>query len=208
MAPSLTAKTINATSKLVSAALASQGFKRKGQHLVRPSQDVLHGIHFQSSQWGTASEGRFTVNLVVTAPALYEAWTGKAPPTNPATASYPIQQRIGFCLQSRTDMWWTIGPETNTESLAHEAAAVIAQHSPDFLATFPNMQAILAQLRQTGNLPGLTQVQAALVHAYLAQRVGASSEAKALLLAALESAKNSPFKATIRSFAHRAGIPI
>jgi hypothetical protein len=92
--------------------------------------------------------------------------------------------------------------------LAEEVAAIIEHHAPAFFAGFPNTQAILAYLRETNGLPGLTREQAALVHAYLAQLAGASDEAQALVLAALKSAGTSPFKVTLRSFANRAGITI
>lgn len=208
MTESLTATAIAATSKLALAALAARGFKRKSPHLLRHSQDVLHCIHFQSSKWGTASDGQFTVNLVVTAPALYEAWTGRALPANPATASYPIQERIGLCLPTRADTWWTVGPQTSIESLAEEVAAVIAHHGPAFFARFPNMQAILAHVRETNSLPGLTRAQAVLVHACLAQLAGARDEAQALVLAELKAAETAPFRNAIRSFASRAGIAV
>lgn len=208
MSQSLTAATISVTSKLVVAALADKGFKRKSPHLLRQSQDVVHGIHFQSSQWGTASDGRFTVNLIVTAPALYEGWTGRPLPANPATASHPIQQRIGFCLPPKTDLWWTVNPQTDTESLAQEAAGVIVQNAPAFFALFPNMGAILAHLRETSSLPGLTRQQAALTHAHLAHLAGASGEAENLLSVALALATNSLFKSTVQEFANRVGISI
>jgi len=208
MPQSLTATTIGVTSKLVCAALEDKGFRRRSPHLLRQSQDVLHGIHFQASQWGTASDGRFTANLIVTAPALYEAWTGKPLPANPATASYPIQQRIGFCLPRKTDFWWTVDRQTDTESLAQEAAAVIEHHATAFFALFPNMSAILTHLRETGTLPGLTRQQAALAHAHLAHLAGASGEAENLLSGVLALATNSPFKSTVRDFANRVGIAV
>jgi hypothetical protein len=208
MTQSLTVTTIAATSKLVLAALAAHGFKRKSPHLFRHSQDVLHCIHFQSSKWGTSSDGQFTVNLVVTAPALYETWTGHALPANPATASYPIQARIGSCLPTRADTWWTVGPQSSAEVLAGEVSAVIAHHAPAFFSQFPNMQAILSHVRETNGLPGLTRAQAALVRAYLAQLAGEGDEAQALVLAELKAAETSPFRNTIRSFAIRAGIAL
>lgn len=189
-------------------ALAAHGFKRKSPHLLRECSDVLQCVHFQSSQWGTATEGRFTVNLVVTSSGIYEAWTGCSLPANPATASYPIQQRIGSCLPEKKDTWWTIDSEIDLDALAGQVAAIVALHAPAFFAQFTSTQAMLSSLRVSGSLPGLTRAQAALVHAYLAQVNGSAEEAQSIICTELRATSNSPFKNTILSFAERAHIQL
>jgi Domain of unknown function (DUF4304) len=206
MAQSLTASAIGAASKAALAALTHEGFKRRAPHLFRRSHDVLHCIHFQSSKWGTASEGQFTVNLVVTWVSVFEAWTGKPLPANPATASYPIQQRIGHCLPNKLDKWWSVGGDTDPEVLAQEVGMVIAQLAPGFFEPFSSTLDVLVRVRDTKALPGLTRAQAALVHAHLAHVAGSGHEAEDILAAELKLAANSPFKSSIRSFAQRAGI--
>lgn len=206
MPQSLTVVAIAASSKATQTLLAADGFKRKSNHLLRASADVLHCIHFQSSKWGTGQDGRFTVNFVVTWPSIYEAWTGKQLPTNAATASYPIWNRIGSCLPERTDVWWTVNDETNVESVAKQVANSVAEAAPAFFSRFSTTEMVLANLRDQCSLPGLTRAQACLVHAHLAQRYGCVPEAEQSLAAAMDLAGNSPFKSTVRSFAQRAGI--
>jgi hypothetical protein len=208
MPQTLTSRAIAETSKVAQKELASEGFKRKSVHLLRESFDVLHCIHFQSSKWGTSEEGQFTVNFVVTWSSIYEAWTGKALPTNPATASYPIQCRIGSCLPARTDVWWTVSLQTDLDAAAQEVGNKVAQIAPAFFSRYPSTEAILTSIRVNGSLPGLTEAQACLVHAHLEQSAGRSVEAERTIATIWAEAGNSPFKSTIRSFAARANIPL
>jgi hypothetical protein len=208
MPQSLTSLAIAATSRVTQTLLAREGFKRKSVHLLRESSDVLHCIHFQSSKWGTARDGQFTMNFVVTWPSIYEAWTGKPLPANAATATYPIQNRIGSCLPERTDVWWTVDDQTDADALAQEVAGTVARTAPAFFARFSSTEMVLASLREHGGLPGLTAAQAHLVHAFLAKSAGRAAEAEQTLAAALAIAGSSPFKNTIRSFAQRAGIAL
>jgi hypothetical protein len=205
---SLTSVVIAASSKATQTLLAAEGFRRKSVHLLRASSDVLHCVHFQSSKWGTAQDGQFTVNFVVTWPSIYEAWTGKPLPANAATAAYPIQNRIGSCLPERTDVWWTVNDQTDAEAVAQKVASTVAETAPSFFARFSTTAMVLACLREHGGLPGLTQAQACLVHAFLAKSFGCESEAEQTLAVALANAGSSPFKSTIRSFAQRADIAL
>jgi hypothetical protein len=67
---------------------------------------------------------------------------------------------------------------------------------------------VLAALREHRSLPGLTEAQACVVHAFLAKSAGCVAEAEMTLASALANAGSSPFKSTIRSFAQRADIAL
>lgn len=206
MAISLTAAAIGKASAAALDALGPTGFTRRSPHLLRQSGDVLHGIHFQSGKWGTAADGQFTVNLVVTWQQIFQAWTGKPMPSNPATASYPIHQRIGYCLPSQQDTWWSVDASTDTEALAAEVANTIAQVAPTFFAPLSSTEGVLSQLRDGRSLPGLTPTQASLVRAHLENSVGNRDEARAILTQEIKSAPNTVFKSSICTFAQRSGI--
>jgi hypothetical protein len=70
--------------------LVPRGFRRRAPHFFRQADGVYHCINFQASQWGSYDSGKFTINLSVTSPELYSAFTGQPFPKNPATASRPI----------------------------------------------------------------------------------------------------------------------
>src|SRR5678816_2724353 len=100
MSKSITQEAIKAASRETAKRLAAAGFKRKGFHLHRKAGELFHAIQFQASRWGSTAEGKFTVNLIVTSPDLYEAWIGPFP-LNPASALFPIQMRIGSLMPER-----------------------------------------------------------------------------------------------------------
>jgi hypothetical protein len=208
MPQSLTSAAIAQTSKAAHKLLVSEGFGRKAAHLLRRSSDVLHCVHFQSSRWGTADDGQFTVNFVVTWPAIYEAWIGRPLPTNPATASFPIQTRIGSCLPARADVWWKVTAQTDPLAIASEVGNAIAQTALPFFARFPTSESVLLELRHTGSLPGLTDLQSGVVHAFLAHRAGNLAEATDAIAKVWSKAGNSLFRAAVRTFAQRTNIAL
>ena len=182
------------------------GFRRQGVHLHRAAADLHHGIHFQASKWGTRSEGRFTMNLVVTAPFVYEAWTGRPFPANPATAFFPIQMRIGFLMPAGTDHWWDVTDAPPGEAMLAEVIDALTKFGVPFLDGFPSSLTLLQRLRAGERLPGVLGQQPPLVHAILAHHHGAIDEARALLDGALDRAGSSPSQATVRTLARRLGL--
>ena len=148
--------------------LRPAGFRRQGNHLRRSSADLFHGLHFQASKWSTRLEGKFTINLVVTAPFLYQGWIGKPLPANPATALFPVQQRIGFLLPDSRDHWWTVTSGDPIAELAEEVTHALVRYALPFFDEFGSSSALLDRLRHGRGLPDLPR-RIWLVHAMLAQ---------------------------------------
>ncbi|MCU0858401.1 MAG: DUF4304 domain-containing protein [Pontiellaceae bacterium] len=206
MTKSLTTSALSAISKYAYAeSLKSLGFKRNGNHLFRPSEDLFHGIHFQASQWGSSEEGKFTINLVVTSSLLYETWTGKPLPRNPASALFPIQQRIGSFMPEHKDHWWAVSCTTDIAVLACEIVHALTAYALPFFTEYPDNAALLGRLRQNKGLPGLTSAQCPLIHAILAKGLGCPEEAGAQIQLALADAGEFPFKTTVVRLGHRIG---
>lgn len=209
MTTSVTLRAIRAASKAVSdAGLKEAGFKRQGNHLHRNVGDVIHAIHFQASQWGSAASGSFTVNLVVTSPFVYTTWIGRPFPLNPASTLFPVNTRIGSMLPSRKDQWWTVTDSTDLDHLSREVTAAILEFGLAFFELFPSKQAMLTRVRHGKGLPGLTKPQARLVHAILAAEMGAIEEAQELLETACNEAGVSGFRETVQLIAKRLGITL
>lgn len=203
----MTRRTIAAISRTVfTSDFRAAGFRRQGVHLHRAAADLYHGIHFQASKWGTRSEGQFTVNLVVTAPFLYEAWTGRPLPANPATALFPVQTRIGSLLPAQKDRWWEVTDAPPSEALLAEVIDALTKFGVPFLDRFPSSLTLLERLRAGEDLPGVLGQQPPLVQAILAHHHGATDEARALLDGALDRAGPSTFRTTVQSIARRLGL--
>src|SRR5689334_3780539 len=109
------------------------GFRRQGNHLHRRSQDLIHAFNFQASR---SKAGDFTVNLLVSSEALYRHWTGRPLPKNPATAFFPIQQRIGILMSGGQDRWWTINAER--EVLSRDVRHALVKYGMPFFDAFPS----------------------------------------------------------------------
>lgn len=186
-------------------ALKSLGFKRLGNHMFRPSADLFHGIHFQASQWGSSEEGQFTINLVVTSEILYKCWSGNSLPRNPASAAFPIQQRIGALMPHRLDHWWPVSGATDVAALGHEVMHALITYAIPFFAEYPDSNSLLGRLRENKGLPGITSAQCPLIHAMLAKSLGFPEEAAAHIRKALIEAGVSPFRATVEIVGQRLG---
>lgn len=207
VASSLVATAMAVASKTaVERGLKSVGFRRQGSHLHRTHDDLVHGVNFQASQWGTAAVGSFTINLVVTSPWLYSSWTSKPLPRNPATALFPVSHRIGAVMPSQRDHWWEVTSSTDMVALGAEVSEAIMMWGVPFLDGIPNGDALLDRIRSRKDLSGLIPGQVPLVHAILAVERGLGSEAGEQLRGALEHCGESPFSETIRRLSRQLGL--
>jgi Domain of unknown function (DUF4304) len=206
MSKSITQQAMSEASRETAKRLASAGFKRKGLHLNRKVGELFHAIQFQASQWGTAAEGQFTVNLIVTSPVLYEEWIGRPFPANPASALFPVRMRIGSLMPQRSDHWWTVGSDTDISSLATEVANTIEHCAIQFFTSYESSEALLSQLRQ-GKCPGCTATQADVVHALVANSLGYKAEALEACKKALSESKVPSFSERVVSLAQKLGLP-
>jgi hypothetical protein len=163
-------------------------------------------VHFQASQWGSQTEGQFTINLAVAIPAAYEFWTGRPFPKNPATALFPLQQRLGLLTPERRDRWWSVGAEVDSEKIAGEIAGLLENIAVPFFAQYPNSAAVLDSLRRGHRAPGLSNGQVSLVHAILANCAGSETEAARALNRALAESAATPFRATVLLISQRLGL--
>jgi hypothetical protein len=158
----------------------ADGFKKKGNHLYRQHEDVFHGVQFQASHWNSSEHGKFTINLVVTSPSMFSLCLGKPFPSNPASADFPLTERIGLVMPPpRRDIWWEVSPETDLDALSADVCEKLVQYGLPFFAMYPNGLAILKRLRSSQPIP-IHQFRP-LVHAILAKEAGFGNEARQVL---------------------------
>lgn len=207
MSDSLTTKATKNVSSVCGAALISFGFSRRAPHLFRQSNDLFHCVHFQSSRWGSRDAGNFTINLVVTSASLYHHWTGRSLPTNPATALWPIQQRLGSVCPEGRDLWWDVSVETDVPALAAEISHRLQAHGLPFFDRFSSSSAILDIVQHGATLPGMTAPQMPLLRAMLLIDRDRRSEAAACITEALSQNRSDGFRTTILTIARRLKLP-
>src|SRR6185312_1365668 len=85
------------------AALGPIGFRRSAPNYWRLVDGLSQCVNFQASAWGAQEAGRFTINLGISSPALYEGFIGRKFPKVPAAALWPVSARIGFVMQEPRD---------------------------------------------------------------------------------------------------------
>jgi len=175
-------------SRCAQASLKSAGYRRSGNHLYRQSDDLVHALHFQGSQWGTATEGQFTINLLVISRAVHEACLTRRFPANPATAFPLAQCRIGFAYGNH-DVWWSVSDQTDIAELSDNVVGTVANFGLAFFESYTSELAVLSQLRTNSAIPGLMPVWRPLVHAVLAERHGFRDEAESVIGSAIAGAR-------------------
>lgn len=206
--PSVTVAAIKEVSAAVHRQFAELGWRRKASHLVRESAGVIHGIHFQASQFGSAEQGTFTINLVVTEPRIYQAWTRRPLPANPATALYPIQQRIGRMSPSSRDHWWDVSSTTDLSIVQRDVFDLLSIAERDFFVQFRSLEDMLERLRLHGTLPGLHGRQGGVTRGLIAAILGYTAEAETVLRQEVASSTVPGFTYNIREAAKHVGIHV
>lgn len=208
MRTSITREAIALASKVAFAKGFKQaGFRRQSNHFNRKSADLFHSVHFQASQWGTAVEGQFTVNLGVTSEPLYRIWTSTPLPVNPASAFYPITERIGALMPGGLDHWWPVDMSTDLAALADEVADTLLQYALPFFADFPDGRDLLDRLRAGKPLP-ISPYSLRFVQAILAKEYGFDDEAREQMNLELTEARTPRHRETAETISQRLGLVI
>lgn len=206
--PSVTVAAIKEVSASVHRHFAELGWRRKSPHLIRESAGVIHGIHFQASQFVSVDRGTFTINLVVTEPRIYQAWIRRALPANPATALYPVQQRIGRMSPTARDHWWDVSSDTDISAIQRDVFDLLSIAERDFFVHFRSLEDMLERLRQHGTLPGLHGRQGGVTHGLIAAILGYTAEAETVLRQEVASSTVPGFTYNIREAAKHVGIHV
>jgi hypothetical protein len=197
--PSLTRQTIAAISAgPCSTLLNPLGFKRRAPNFWRESDGIFQSINFQASQWGSRDEGSFTINICVTSPLLYTAFTGRALPRNPAVLLWPINRRIGSLTLNRCDQWWAVNSQTDAQELYRDVVAHLERYALPFLDALRAPEQLWHAVQSDDSLTGLTDAQLILVRATLAAQRGDKVTARHLLEQAQELYRGEPFESVVR----------
>lgn len=192
----------------VSALLTPAGFKRRSPHFWRLSSDLYHCVNFQASQWGTHEEGSFTINLALTSPTLYFAFTGNPFPKNPASALWPVNLRIGRLMADPRDHWWPVSPSSDLGDLSDSVVSVLRDYALPYFDRFASQRSLMHAVLDGDRVPGILDSQRQLLGAMLAASSGDSSQARTLLAAARTRHQGKPFESTVTSAALRLGVDI
>lgn len=208
MSKSVTTAAIKSVSEICAASLKPHGFRRKSPHLFVETNDVFHCFHFQASQWGSRDSGRFTVNLGVTSAGIYRRWTGRPFPSNPATALWPIQERIGAACGENRDLWWDVSANSDISAVAADVCQRLVTYGLPFFTRYPSTAAILKEVQRGVAPPSVPPSHLLLLHAILLSEAGHHAQAAECVLRSLAEHKDTPFRETIVIMAKQLNVSV
>jgi hypothetical protein len=210
MPTSKTRGCMTALSKELARLLSAEGFRRRTPHLWRDQEDLIHVINLQASPWGTLQEGQFTVNLAITNRMLYSVWSGNPFPSNPGSAVWPVQARIGTIIGDH-DIWWKVSGSTDKDALVSSVAAQVAGPALEWFSAYPRLDALdagLAKAKKFNDVPGVYETQAPVIRAIISSMRGNTRMAHELLASSLASHAGKPFGESIQLVAGRLGLHV
>jgi hypothetical protein len=138
----------------VAAAIARNGFTRKGSMLRATLVSAVALIEFQRSDKSTAEAIEFTVNLGIALTRLLDG----AAAGRPSMRDAHLRIRLGMVTPEKSDKWWRIASTADASIVASNVATSLALSGIPYLFLLSD-EANLRQLWESGISPGLTAVQ-------------------------------------------------
>jgi hypothetical protein len=188
--------------------LTAAGYKKSGRNFVALGDGVARIVQFQTSQLKKPDEASFTINLLATSVAFFEAYADGPFPKNAASAEPVVRVGIGGLLPEGEAIWWSLEPRVSSALIAKEVAALLEERAIPFLARFESDDALLKELESDGDLPGYSAMRER-CRAVLLAKNGRKAEARKVLAALVEA--NSAeglegFRDSVNQLAKRLGV--
>jgi hypothetical protein len=112
--------------------LKADGLARKGRTWRRRAGDGILVVNIQGSQFNAGEDGRFTMNLGVSLPALHRLMTGREPPVAPTEYQCDVRARIGELI-GEGDHWWRLDASTDDSAVGADIAEAWTRHGKPWL---------------------------------------------------------------------------
>ena len=137
----------------VANALEPHGFKAKGSSFYRDSKDLISIINIQKSDKSSEFRLVITVNL-----GIYIKSIADNPNMPPDIWSCQWQERIGFLLPEKRDVWWEINSFADASNVAETLKRAIIDHGLPEIESKASVAKMLEYWR-SGESAGLTEGQ-------------------------------------------------
>lgn len=114
--------------------LKAEGFRKAARTFRHTdTSDATKIVNIQASQWGTAEDGQFTINLGVYFPVVAVLHDIYPERDSPRACDCLVQERIGSLMPIGQDFWWQVTSTSNIEQLADEIVFVWHQCAKPWL---------------------------------------------------------------------------
>lgn len=172
-------------------------FRKSGNTWIRHNK-WPQVINLQLSQWNSAEEAQFTINLGISIPELHLA--SESIPIKGSLKEYncDLRTRIGRLLPHKCDYWWKVTSNTKLDELITDVSTKVEQFAHPWLDDLTNYPSVAAELLDTKFL-----FKAALAF----NLAGDSSSAERALTKALKTS-NIHFLPKLKRIATQQGIQI
>ena len=181
--------------------LKAEGFSRRGNSFLLETLDGWGFLVFQKSRKSTRTEILFAINLGVASRRLLEVFKDAAGAVNLADAHWRV--RVGSLLPEQRDVWWTIGPSTESQVLFAEIESVMSQSVAQVKGNLDDR--VLRDLWLSGRSPGLTDLQRLMYLSVLLKTIGPARELPGVLVKLREADHGGLERMTIRQHLRRLG---
>nr|WP_320166022.1 DUF4304 domain-containing protein [uncultured Methylophaga sp.] len=116
------------------ALMKSHGFKKKARNFYKELDcGVFQLINVQGSMYNDNQDARYTINLGVFFPEIYEMVGLGNVGTVPSIPDCSISKRIGHLKPERTDYWWQLTPASNLHQLASDLSSSVEHYGLPWL---------------------------------------------------------------------------
>jgi len=158
--------------------LKALGYRASSRIFNRNQPDgIIHVVHFQMGlRWSI--RGRFTIEIGIFVPEVYEAFFGKVTPKFIPSYFCEERERLGVLGKKNEDIWWELsGSEKN---VIHEILKLLLDDGERYLAQFGTREKLLSQYEQERQRKALSQ-RKILMMAIILTHLGKKGQAKDLL---------------------------
>lgn len=185
----------------VTALLRPFGFKKGGRTYNRIFDcGIVHVINFQMGEYPIgnyvipglreSSYGKFTVNLGVYLPCVFEIEGYPRPKRMHQDYHCEIRDRLGSLAHGGEDVWWDLSEPA--EVTAAYIGDVLVRIGLPFLSQFESYEDVLNYFKLFRKFPFHNEGRSALAAAIVSYHLGRRSDAEHLFEAAIDHAKDHP----------------
>ena len=205
------AKNLDIVQTQVTAFLKPLGFRKKGRtHNRTTTGGLVHALDFQMGAYPIGEQyvipgiresyyGRFTVNLGVLLPCVFEIEEQKSVPLFVQEPYCTIRTRLGS-LAFGKDEWFEISSDTTASAI--KLVQLLDRFGLPFFEKFPDYPAVLSYFDVHERFPFQTPDRSALEAAIIAHHLGNAKTAKRLFAKAYSS-DHEGFRGHVSKLANR-----
>jgi hypothetical protein len=129
----------------------ADGYRKSARNFRRQRERCVQVVNVQASQWGSANELSFTINLGVFYPEVHAlktflAWQPSA--SGPTEAQCQLRSRIGRMMPENRDVWWDLKNERDLGAVAVEVERVLRGYGRPWIEAVADIDT--ARLRAKG----------------------------------------------------------